>query len=203
MQQTTGRPLRTLTEDEWAALEEDASGELVDGLLVEEEMPDVAHEVVVFWLSAMLAAWIARHGGIAGGSGAKFVLRGGRGRRPDLFVFLPSSRKPPRRGAVRVPPDVMVEVISGSPQDVRRDRLEKMDEYAAFGVRWYWLVDPMARTFEIYERTPEGAYLRVCGASRGRVDAVPGLSDLTLDLDALWARVDELPDEEGEPSDSA
>lgn len=199
MQQGAATSLRTLTEDEWAALDEDTLGELVDGMLVEEEVPDFAHEVVVFWLSAMLAEWIARNGGIAGGSGAKFIVRKGRGRRPDLFVFLPNGRRPPKRGATRVPPDVMVEVISGSPQDVRRDRIQKMDEYAAFGVRWYWLVDPTARTLEIYERTPDGPYLRVRGASDGRVEAVPGFDGLVLDLDALWARVDELADEEGEP----
>jgi hypothetical protein len=58
-------------------------------------------------------------------------------------------------------------------------------------VRWYWLIDPVARTIKIFELA--GArYARRLLASRGRLDAVPGCPDLSLDLDALWAEVDEL-----------
>ncbi|MBX3229296.1 MAG: Uma2 family endonuclease [Labilithrix sp.] len=188
-------PPRRLSDEEWAALPEDVDGELVDGVLVEEEAPDYAHEAVVVWLIYVLAGWTRSHGGIVGGSEAKFVLQRGRGRKPDLSMFLPGGAKPPRRGAVRAAPDLMVEVISRASRDVRRDRIEKMDEYAAFGVRWYWLVDPEARTFEIYERTEAGIYARVVGAAEGRIDTVPGLAGLTLDLDDLWSKVDELPEE--------
>ncbi len=43
---------------EWAALPEDEPGELVDGLLVEEEVSGYVHEVVVGWLIHMLRVWI-------------------------------------------------------------------------------------------------------------------------------------------------
>jgi Uma2 family endonuclease len=190
----------SLTEEEWGALDEDTEGELVDGRLVEEEGPDFAHEVVVFWLAALFSRWIDVHGGIAGVSDAKFIVARARGRKPDLSLYLPGSARPPRRGVVRVPPDVMVEVVSRSPKDVRRDRIEKMDEYARFGVRWYWLVDPFARTFEIYERNADGAYVRSVGAAQGRVERVPGFEGMAVDLDALWAKIDELPDED-EPAE--
>ena len=39
-----------MTLEEWAAMPEDDEGELVDGVLVEEEMPDLTHETVVAWL---------------------------------------------------------------------------------------------------------------------------------------------------------
>jgi Uma2 family endonuclease len=84
-----------------------------------------------------------------------------------------------------------VEVISSDPRDVRRDRVEKAAEYAAFGVRFYWLVDPDARTFEIFERQPGGQYLRIVEVGRGALD-VPGCEGLRLDLDALWAKLAEL-----------
>jgi Uma2 family endonuclease len=87
-----------------------------------------------------------------------------------------------------VPPDIMVEVISRRPRDVRRDRIEKPADYAAFGVRYYWLVQPDARTLEIYELQAAGGYLRIVGASSGVID-VPGCPDLRLDLDAMWAEV--------------
>ena len=51
---TTGAagPARAMTLEEWAALDEEVEGELVDGILEEEEMPSFLHEIVVAWLRA-------------------------------------------------------------------------------------------------------------------------------------------------------
>jgi Uma2 family endonuclease len=182
-----------MTMEQWGQLPEDEPGELVDGVLVEEEVPDYAHEVVVTWLVALLWAWAAPRGAVVGGSDAKFAVRPSRGRKPDITVFV--TRRPPRRGVVRIPPDIAVEVVSVTPRDARRDRVEKMDEYAAFGVRFYWLLDPQERTFEVYELGSDGRYARALGAADGTVADVPGCAGLAVDLDALWALVDSLPDD--------
>lgn len=189
---------RGMTVAEWADLPEDEPGELVDGRLVEEEVPDYVHEVVVGWLIRVLGIWIAPLGGLVGGSDAKFAVTPERGRKPDVTVFLPGSRKPPRRGVVRVPPDIAIEVISPSPRDGRRDRIQKVEEYAAFGVRWYWLVDPELRALEILELGADGRYVRALGAGEGLVTTVPGCEGLQLDLNALWSELDRL-----EPEDDA
>lgn len=52
-----------MTVDEWAALDEDVPGELVNGVLVEEEMPSLVHDVVGAWLIAKLAPWVDARGG--------------------------------------------------------------------------------------------------------------------------------------------
>jgi Uma2 family endonuclease len=185
---------RALTEAEWGALGEDEPGELVDGELVEEEVPDIVHEVVLMWLSVHLGTWILPQGGLIGGAG-KFLTGDRRGRKTDVFVFFPASPKPRRRGASRRPPDIVIEVVSPTPRDIRRDRIEKMAEYAAFGVGWYWIVDPEGRTVEIHERSDEGVYTRVLAAGDDTIE-VPGCPGLRLDLKDLWQRVDELPEEE-------
>lgn len=183
---------RPMSLAEWAAMPEDEPGELVDGWLEEEEVPSYEHEIIVAWIIRMLGNWLAPRGGFVGGSAAKFGVRPSRGRKPDVSAYLPGSRKPPRHGIIDVPPDLMVEVVSPTPKDGRRDRVEKLKEYAAFGVRWYWLVDPQLRSLEVLELGHDGRYVHALDATEGLIESVPGCEGLTLDLDALWRELDRL-----------
>jgi Uma2 family endonuclease len=191
---------RALSLAEWAALPEDEPGEWVDGRLVDEEMTDYLHEVVVAALVGHLRAWLQGKGGLVGGSEARFAISPRRGRKPDISVYLPGGRIPPARGLIRVPPDIMVEVVSLDPRDRRRDRVEKLNEYAAFGVRYYWLLDPDERSLQIFELAAGGRYQHALGQSEGVITEIPGCPGLRLDLDALWAEIERLgpPDPDGE-----
>ncbi|MFS8070463.1 MAG: Uma2 family endonuclease [Byssovorax sp.] len=180
---------RRMSLEEWASLPEDEPGELVDGELAEEEEADWDHEGVVAWLQFLLGTWVTARGGRIYGSNGKYAVRPGRGRKPDVSAFFPGTPLPPRRSPSSTPPDILVEVISSDPRDARRDRIDKAHEYAAFGARFYWLIDPDDRTFEIFELQAGAHYLRVRAASEGAID-VPGCEGLRLDLDALWAYVD-------------
>ena len=80
-----------MTLEEWAALDEDVEGELVDGRLEEEEMPTFLHELVVTWMVAALRAWARRRRGFVVASEAKLAVGPRRGRKPDLAVFLPRA----------------------------------------------------------------------------------------------------------------
>jgi len=183
-------PQRLHTIEEWEALEEDDDRELVDGALVESEMVDVVHETVVSELVAVLRAYFKPRGGAVFPAGLKFAISTRRGRIPDVSAFLElPSRKP---GAQRRPADLLVEIVSPTPADQRRDRIAKVADYAAFGAPNYWIVDPVARVLEIYELR-DGQYLRAGGAADGvlEIAAFPGLS---IDLDALWGETDRLPE---------
>ncbi len=181
-----------LTLSEWFNLPEDEPGELVDGLLVEEEVPNYVHEILVILLGSLLRGWTSPLGGFVGGSDAKFAIGTRSGRKPDLTVYLPGSPLPPSSGVIRVPPDMAIEIVSPSPRDGRRDRVEKVAEYATFGIRYYWIVDPNLRSLEIFELGPDGSYRYALGAASGTIESVPGCQDLVLDLDALWAEIDHL-----------
>jgi Uma2 family endonuclease len=184
---------RTLTFEEWGALLEDEEGELVDGVLVEEEVPTFIHEAVVTILAALFRAWLGPGRGAVGGSEGKFKVSPQRGRKPDLFVYLPESRLPPGRASViELPPDIMIEVVSQRPRDQRRDRVEKLSEYSQFGVRYYWLVDTELRSFQILELGPDGRYAHAVDVTSGRVEPAPGCPGLSVDVDALWAEVERL-----------
>ena len=184
-----GRPI---TLEEWAAMDEDEPGELVDGRLEEEEVPGAVHEIVVMWLARLLGNWLGERGWILG-SDAKYAVRRDRGRKPDLAIYL-SNRKLAREGVIRVPPDIAIEVVSPTPRDERRDRIEKMDEYASFGIRFYWIVDPMLQSLEIWQLV-DGHYARVASATDGTFQNIPGCADLAIDLSALWTRLSELESE--------
>ncbi|HXN31841.1 MAG TPA: Uma2 family endonuclease [Polyangiaceae bacterium] len=182
--------------DEWAALPEDEPGEIVDGYRVEDEVPENVHELVVAWLIRLFGAWASSRGGIVLGSGAKYVVAAGRGRMPDVSLFLPGTPRPPRRGLNRHPPTIAVEVVSETPRDARRDRVEKLQEYAAFGVRWYWIVDPGLRSVQIHELDAERRYVHVVDATDGIIEDVPGCEGLRVGVGELWSAVDALGAEE-------
>jgi Uma2 family endonuclease len=186
---------RRLTVEEWILLDEDEEGELVDGELTEEEVPDAVHELAVAWLIRMFGNWLGSRGFVLG-SELKTVTGPRTGRKPDLTVFLPGTKPPPRRGAVRRPGDILVEIVTPTPRDERRDRIVKMTEYAAFGVPHYWLLDPALGSLEIFERNAAGNYTKIVGATAGRVEPVPGCEGLVVDLDALWTELARLGEEE-------
>ncbi len=181
-----------LTLEEWIALPEEEPGELVAGYLEEEEMPDFVHELLVALLVRLFGNWAFPRGGLVAGSELKLAIRAGHGRKPDLSVYFPGSPRPRARGLVDVAPDVVVEVVSPRPRDGRRDRIEKTHDYAAFGIRYYWILDPQLRSLEIFELGEDRRYVQALAASSGSLDDVPGCEGLVLDLDTLWDEVDRI-----------
>lgn len=74
-----------MTLDEWAAMPEDEPGELVDGVLVEEEEVGALHGSIVSWLVRAIGVWLGARGRVLT-SDAKFAVGERRGRKPDLTV---------------------------------------------------------------------------------------------------------------------
>ncbi len=168
--------------DQWLALDDEVSGELVDGALEEEEVPSDAHELVVAWLILTLGRWVLRRGGFVFSSERKLVVAPKRGRKPDISVHFDDTDGPPA---------IVIEVVTPTPRDTKCDRVDKPDDYAKLGVRFYWIIDPSMRTFEIWELGSRGRYERAVSAANGKL-RVPGCPGLALDLDEAWAHLDRL-----------
>jgi len=179
-----------MTVEEWGDLDEDIEGELVDGILEEEEMATFLHELVVMWLARILGAWARRRQAYVAGSEAKIAVGSRRGRKPDLSVYLRGKAPALGDSLVRIPPHLVVEVISPRPRDARRDRVEKISDYARAGISYYWMLDPQLRTLEILEREASGQYRVAVARGRGKL-RIPGCPGLVLNLDDLRAEVDE------------
>jgi len=174
---------------EWADLDEDVEGELVDGVLEEEEMPTYWHETIVVRLIVALHEWARRRGANVVGSEAKIAVGPRRGRKPDITVHLPPRIPSAGESLVKATPHIVVEVSSPRPRDNRRDRIDKHSDYARAGIPYYWVVDPQLRSLEVFKLDRSRRYTVVLLAGEGNV-RVPGCPGLVLDLDALWKPVE-------------
>ena len=91
----------------------------------------------------------------------------------------------PETAHFELAPDWICEVLSTSTEDV--DRKEKMPLYAREGVRHAWLVDPIAKTLEVYRLGARRRWSKPeihHGAARVRVAPFDAIE---LDLSVLWA----------------
>lgn len=77
---------------------------------------------------------------------------------PDIQVILREHLARLQPTYTDGPADICVEVVSR--ESMARDRGEKFVEYAAGGVREYWLIDPLSREAAFYRLSEEGAYER-------------------------------------------
>jgi Uma2 family endonuclease len=81
-------------------------------------------------------------------------------------------------------PDWVCEVLS--PSTARLDRVEKLPIYAEFKVAWAWLLDPAARTLEVFGLDQGSWRLEGSWADDAHVAAAP-FAAVELELGALWS----------------
>jgi Uma2 family endonuclease len=67
---------------------------------------------------------------------------------PDLLFVAHARRSIVQPDGVFGPPDLVVEIVS--PSSIRRDRAQKKEINARFGVPEYWLVDHVNATVEVF-----------------------------------------------------
>lgn len=89
----------------------------------------------------------------------------------------------PETAAITLAPDWVCEVIS--PSTAALDRVRKMPAYAAHEVQHAWLVDPIARTLEVFEWDHHRWILVATHEGDEKVKAVP-FEAIEIDLLVLW-----------------
>lgn len=173
------------TWSDFIALEDDDRRELLDGELVEMDVPTALHEWIVATLVHCLRSWaMARRAGIVLASGYKVKIRNDRGFMPDVQYFQRGGRPVPNQGLDTGAPDLAIEVIS--PGSGRYDRNQKLRGYAEIGVPEYWIIDPERQTLDRFVLESTGVY-RTAEALAGDVPFAPeSFPDLVLDLGELW-----------------
>ena len=74
---------------------------------------------------------------------------------PDFMVVCDPDKI--KQDGVHGAPDLVIEVLS--PGTTKDDRTRKKDAYARFGIREYWLVDPISKSIEVYRADGAGLAL--------------------------------------------
>ena len=145
---------RTMTLEEFldAEAEEGYRYELARGVLEATQVPNDPHRQVVTNLYDAISQYRRAHPGVVlsyeGGSEFQLVLPGMiTGRNPELGVVLRGASRDWRG---RTGPALVAEVVSDS--SVQRDYQTKREEYLAYGLLEYWIVDPLKRQVTVLTR---------------------------------------------------
>ena len=123
--------------DYWQ-LPEGSPVELIKGRFVGSPRPNVLHQTIVGLLFEMLQAAARTTGSKAMFAPMDVTLSDDTILQPDL-LYISKPRRHIVKQRVEGPPDLVIEIISGTS---RRDRVAKLDLYGRYDVSEYWIVDP-------------------------------------------------------------
>jgi Uma2 family endonuclease len=174
-----------LTYDDYAALPDDGKRyELHEGELSVTPAPGMRHQDVLVALTVILARHVWDTG-VGKLMVAPFdcILSDITVVQPDLLYLDEERRRLLRERGLEGAPTLAVEILS--PSTTQIDRRRKMALYAAHDVTWYWIVDPPARTIEVY-RLAGPAYQLDATLTGDEARALPPFPELVLTPSDVW-----------------
>ena len=195
---------RRMSVEEFREAEEEGGYgyELARGVLEVTYVPGEPHGLIVWSLLRMISAFDTKHPGrvFRAGGASEFRLwlpAMISGRNPDIAIVLHNTPKDPRGWR---PPTLVMEVVSEGSEAHERDYVTKREEYLAFGIREYWIIDPEARCVTVLVRDGDAwVEHRFREEQQANSSILPGLAIRVSDL---WAQVeyedDKNPTDEGQ-----
>jgi len=180
---------RRATYDDLMQVPDHLVAEIIDGELVTSPRPALPHALATSSIGQDLGPF-ARQPPSPDAPGGWWILG-----EPELHfdddVLVPDLAGWRRERLPRVPnaafmtlaPDWICEVVS--PTTGRLDRVRKLPIYGRAGVAWAWLVDPLARTLEIYRRQDDAWIVAATYGGMTAVRAEP-FTALEIDLQRWW-----------------
>lgn len=164
------------TYEEYCLLDDDQRHEIIDGNLLTAPAPDLWHQDWSRELTLIVVNHVKRNElGKVYVAPVDVVLDEENTVQPDLVFVSTANLGMLQPRAIFGAPDLLVELIS--PSSVRRERYDKKELYARFGVKEYWIGDPANRSLEILT-LKDGRYDLHCAAEmKGKLTSLvlPGL----------------------------
>ncbi len=138
------------TEADYRALDAKRSLEFKDGNLEVLPIPTVSHELIVRYLFRLLSTFVDAHRlGEVFFAGMKWRPREGLIRMPDvMFVASENLHRVNERAFAHF--DLTMEVVGPDAESYKRDYADKRIDYAEYGVREYWIVDPQEQRILVH-----------------------------------------------------
>lgn len=159
--------------------------ELIDGILMKKQAPSPAHQQVSSNLHFAIKSFLAHSNiGIVFYSPIDVFFDNYNNSQPDL-IFISKERDfiIDKKNGIMDAPDLIIEIIS--PSSVKIDRITKKALYEKFGVKEYWLVDPLNMSVEIYSLA-DNQYLLHQITQSGELLTSPVLKGFELLIDNLF-----------------
>lgn len=103
---------------------------------------------------------------------------------PDLLVVTRAAADRVTEANIQGAPDLVVEVLS--PSTTGRDRVHKLRLYEKFGVKEYWIVEPVGGSIEVL-RLSDGRLGVVESLDLDEVLTSPLFPDLRIELSSVFA----------------
>jgi Uma2 family endonuclease len=173
--------LQILTIADWDAMSHGDGNryEIIEGELFVSRSPGLTHQIVLANLTALIRSYLKIHpsGTVAVNPGV--VLSNITGVIPDLVFFRKEQRETiVTDDRLTGAPALVIEIVSPGPANIRRDRITKLQLYAAYRVPEYWIVDPKSKTLEKYVNSDSSLILlETLGEDENLTTmAIPGFS---------------------------
>ena len=145
--------LKILTIADWDAMPHGDGNryEIIDGELFVSRSPGLTHQIVLSNLTYLIWSYLKTNpiGTVVTNPG--LVLSNISGVIPDLVFFRKEQRETiVTDDRLTGAPALVIEIVSPGPANIRRDRITKLQLYAAYDIPEYWIVDPKSKTLEKY-----------------------------------------------------
>ena len=176
------------TYEDLFSIAENMTGEIIDGELIVTPRPSRKH---VYTASALeIEVGSPYQFGRGGGPGGWIILL-----EPEIMlgenILVPDLagwRRERFPGAeetnwISAPPDWVCEVLS--PSTLRVDKVRKMPLYAQYGVQYFWLIDPLAKTLDIFSNKSGTWVVEGFFSNDDKVRAEP-FKEVEIELSNLW-----------------
>jgi Uma2 family endonuclease len=158
--------------------------EIYDGKLISmSPAPHIYHQRLLSKLNSLVLAYLQQNPvGEVFFAPVDVVFSQDNTAQPDL-LFIANENAGIVKDRVFGAPDLAAEILS--PSSIHRDRYEKLEQYARFGVKEYWIIDPAYRSIEILTLR-DGRYVVHTSAVENGVVSSLVLSGFTFDVAQIF-----------------
>ncbi|MBI2889974.1 MAG: Uma2 family endonuclease [Nitrospirae bacterium] len=150
------------TYEDYCLLPEDKRYELIEGDLYMTPAPATRHQSISKYVLYAFVSQLERTGmAVVFNAPIDVYLSDENVVQPDVLAIAIERKGIVKEKYIRGAPDLVVEILSS--EHPERDRTIKRKLYHKFGVKEYWIVDPEARSVEIWSWDQDG--FKLAGSS--------------------------------------